>query len=282
MTELGDADAGKSVGEELARARETLGLSLADVAQQLKFATRQIEALEQGRFDELPTGTFARGMVRAYARLLRLDPEPLVERIAGRVAVPDNAAAVATVRRRIPITDSSRRSNLIYAVLSLAILGGIAAMAIEWQRESSNAARMTFVPAAAPNGQPVPQPTAQAPVEPQRTEVASAAVKSGLAPQTRFEPTATAAPVAAPAERKEGTRRITLKFERDSWVEIRGRDGKTLLSKLNASGSEETVEGRPPFALIIGNAHHVRLSYDDQPIDLAPHVKVEVARFTLD
>jgi len=26
----------------------------------------------------------------------------------------------------------------------------------------------------------------------------------------------------------------------------------------------------------------VRLSYDDRPIDLAPHVKVEVARFTLD
>ena len=278
MTELGDADAGKSVGEELARARETLGLSLADVAQQLKFAPRQIEALEQGRFDELPTGTFARGMVRAYARLLRLDPEPLVERIAGRVAVPDNAAAVATVRRRIPITDSSRRSNLIYAVLSLAILGGIAAMAIEWQRESSNAARMTFVPAAAQ----ATQPAAQAPLEPQRTAVASAAPQPGLAPQARSEPAATASPAAAPAERKEGIRRITMKFERDSWVEIRGSDGKALISKLNASGTQETVEGRPPFALIIGNAHHVRLSYDDQPVDLAPHVKVEVARFKLD
>ena len=274
MTELGDADAGRSVGEELAAARAALGLSLADVAQQLKFATRQIEALEQGRFDELPTGTFARGMVRAYARLLRLDPEPLVERIAGRVAVPDNAAAVATVRRRIPITDSSRRSNLVYAVLSLAILGGIAAMAFEWQRERANGAGMTFVPAAAQ----APQPAPQAPIEPQRTAVASAAAQPGLAPQVQSEP----APAASLAARTDGTRRISMKFERESWVEIRGRDGKTLLSKLNAAGTEETIEGRPPFALIIGNAQHVRLSYDDQPVDLAPHVKVEVARFTLD
>ena len=66
MTE--GADAGLGVGEELARARAALGLSIGDVAQQLKFAARQIEALEQGRFVEVPAGTFARGMVRASAR----------------------------------------------------------------------------------------------------------------------------------------------------------------------------------------------------------------------
>ena len=73
-----------------------------------------------------------------------------------------------------------------------------------------------------------------------------------------------------------------MKFERASWVEIRDGQGKPLISQLNPGGSERVVEGRPPFALIIGNAQHVRLSYDDRSIDLAPHVKVEVARFTLD
>ena len=73
-----------------------------------------------------------------------------------------------------------------------------------------------------------------------------------------------------------------MKFERTSWVEIRGGDGKVLTSQLNSGGSEQTIEGRPPFSLVIGNAQHVRLSYDDRPIDLVPHVKVEVARFTLE
>jgi len=266
MTER--SDAGDGVGEELARARATLGLSLSDVARQLKFATRQIEALEQGRYEELPTGTFARGMVRAYARLLKLDAEPLVERVAARVAVPDNAAAVATARRPIPITDPIRRSNLIYAALSLAILGVIAGVVFEWQRERSSAARLTFVPAA----------QAPAEAEPQRTTVASTAAPS-MAPLPQAE-AASGAPAAAPLE--PGMHRLVLKFERESWVEVRGQGGKILFSKLNPGGSEQTVEGRPPFALIIGNAQHVRLSYDDRPIDLAPHVKVEVARFTLE
>jgi cytoskeleton protein RodZ len=271
MTEPGDAGAVAGVGEELAQARAALGLSLGDVARQLKFATRQIEALEQGRYEELPTGTFARGMVRAYARLLKLDAEPLVERIAARVAVPDNAAAVATARRPIPITDPTRRTNLIYAALSLAILGIIAGVVFEWQRERVGAARLTFVPAA--------QAPADAAAEPQRTTVAST-VAPNIAPMQQAEPATATAATASPPE--GGTHRIVMKFERESWVEIRESNGKTLFSKLNPGGSEQTVEGKPPFALIIGNAQHVRLSYDDRPIDLAPHVKVEVARFTLE
>jgi len=94
--------------------------------------------------------------------------------------------------------------------------------------------------------------------------------------------TESAPPLAAPQSSADGIRRIAMKFERSSWVEIRGRDGKPLISELNPGGSERIVEGKPPFALVIGNAQHVRLSYDDRPIDLAPHVKVEVARFTLD
>ena len=278
MTESGDVGGGTDagVGEELARARAALGYTIADVTQQLKFAARQIEALEQGRYEELPAGTFARGMVRAYARLLKLDPAPLVERIATRVAVPDNAAAVAAARRPIPITDTTRRGNLIYAALSLAILAAIAAMALHWQRERSAAARLMFVPAAQAPLQP-----GQVPVEPP-TALASAVAQPNLVALTQPDPvTPAAAPVAVTAS-KRGTKRIAMKFERSSWVEIRGRDGKPLISQLNPGGTEQTVEGKPPFALVIGNAQHVRLSYDDRPIDLAPHVKVEVARFTLD
>ena len=266
-----NVDAGAGVGEELARARAALGLSIADIAQQLKFAARQIEAMEQGRFEDLPSGTFARGMVRAYGRLLKLDAEQLVGRMAARVAVPDNAEAVANIRRPIPITDSSRRLNLIYAVLSVAILGASAAVVIQWQRERSAAERLSFVPAAR---------MAQEEVEPQR--LAAAAPVEVNAVNVNSPPAAEARPAPAPLPATPDMRRIVLKFDGNSWVEIRGRDGRTLTSDLNTAGSERTVEGRPPFSLIIGNAQYVRLSYNDRQVDLAPHVKVEVARFTLE
>ena len=287
MTDSADvAGAVAGVGEDLARGRAALGLSIADIARQLKFAPRQIEAMEQGRFEALPSGTFARGMVRSYARLLKLDAEALVGRMAARVAVPDNAEAVASVRRPIPITDNDRRTNLIYAASSVAILVVIAAVVFEWQRERSNAARLSFVPAAqaphqtpqAPHQTPqAPQQTAQAAAEPRQLATASPVAMQplNLGSQPSAEPT-------SPSPVAEGNRRIVMKFDRPSWVEVRGGDGKTLLSRLNEAGSEQVVEGQPPFSLIIGNAQHVRMSYEDRQIDLAPHVKVEVARFTLE
>jgi cytoskeleton protein RodZ len=262
------AEPAAGVGEELARARAALGLSIADIARQLKFGARQIEAMEEGRFEALPSGTFARGMVRSYARLLKLDAEPLVRRMAARVAAPDNAEAVASARRPIPITDNDRRSNLIYAALSVAILGVIGAVVFEWQRERSAVARLTFVPAAQPP---------QAPAEPQRLAAAAPVDVNPSILASAPDADAAAPPPAAP-----GNRRIVLKFEGTSWVQVRGGDGKVLLSQLNPAGSERTVEGRPPFELVIGNAQQVRLSYDDRQVDLAPHVKVEVARLTLD
>jgi len=263
--------AAAGVGDELASARAALGLSIADIARQLKFAARQIEAMEQGRFEDLPSGTFARGMVRSYARLLKLDAEPLVARMASRVTVPDNAEAVASIRRPIPITDNSRRVNLIYAALSVAILGVSAAVVIEWQRERSAAARLSFVPAAR---------EAQVAAEPQRYAAATPVDVNPSTLASTPDVEAAAPPVPSPAAQDK--RRMVLKFERSSWVEIRGRDGKTLISQLNPAGSEQAVVGRPPFSLIIGNAQHVRLSYEDREIDLTPHVKVEVARFTLE
>ena len=283
MTEHAAGVAG-DVGAELARARQAAGLAVADVAQQLKFAPRQIEALEQGRYGDLPGGTFARGMVRAYARLVKLDPAPLVERIAPQVAVPDNAAAVASARRPIPIVDNARRTNLTYAALSLVILAVIAAVVFEWQRDRAKAEQMTFVAAAQAPAEPrAPStPVASAsPVSPQSVPLAieeppQEKEKTGAAPEV-----AKTAPAAEKAASPDGRHRIAMKFERESWVEIRNRDGKILTSQLNPAGTERTIEGLPPFEVVIGNAQYVSLSYDERPIDLAPHVKVEVARFTL-
>jgi cytoskeleton protein RodZ len=90
------------------------------------------------------------------------------------------------------------------------------------------------------------------------------------------------APAPTPAATAAGARRIALRFEQESWVEIRGRGDKLLMAQLNPAGSERIVEGRPPFSVVIGNAHHVRITYEDRPVDLTPHIRVEVARFTLE
>lgn len=255
----------------LARRRAELGMKFADVAQQLKFTPRQIEALEAADFEHLPTGTFARGMLRSYARLLKLDPAPMLTALSQRVGdatpIPEHSVAL---RASVPFSDGGRRVNLAYVALSVGFLVAAGALLFEWTQERGGAAPLAFVPAA----QTSPAPVASAPP----TMVSSAAPLPVI---VNAETATQREPAMEPAS-ADGTKRIHLRFERQAWVQITDRAGRTLMSQLNPAGSEQSVEGRPPFALVIGNASYVRMTYDRKPVDLSPHVKVEVARLTLD
>ena len=91
-----------------------------------------------------------------------------------------------------------------------------------------------------------------------------------------------AAPARQPSGGDGSEGRIRLAFDRESWVEIRDGDGKTLMSQLNPAGSRRVVLGRRPLSLVIGNGAAVRLIYNDSPVDLKPYIQIEVARLTLD
>src|SRR3981081_2745226 len=68
-------------GARLRAAREAAGLSLDQVAQQLKLAPRQGKALEDESSGGRPGRTLSRGFVRNYARLLHLDAQDLLEHL---------------------------------------------------------------------------------------------------------------------------------------------------------------------------------------------------------
>src|SRR5512138_102400 len=67
-----------NVGMMLREARERMGLSVQDVAERIKFAPKQVEALEANDFAHLPEAAFLRGFVRSYARMLQLDEAALI------------------------------------------------------------------------------------------------------------------------------------------------------------------------------------------------------------
>ncbi|MCJ7838844.1 MAG: helix-turn-helix domain-containing protein, partial [Burkholderiales bacterium] len=78
MTEAAPATEQASPGRALASIRAELKLSVADVSQQIKYSARQIEAIEADDYAKLPGTTFVRGMIRSYAKLLQIDPAPLL------------------------------------------------------------------------------------------------------------------------------------------------------------------------------------------------------------
>ena len=272
-----DVAAASGVGAELARLREEQGLSLTDVAQQLKFAVRQLEALEQERFDVLPGGTFVRGMVRAYARLLKVDVGPLLGRLANRFDAPDSNSLAARYKQPVPFSDGARRSTFVYLGASLGVLVAVGAIAYQWYREhDGRPVPVASAPKTAPAANPVP--VAAEPVAVASEKVVAVNEKTAppaLQEKAMKESVVSVKPVAT------GVHRIVLQCDEEAWLEVKDAAGRQLLSSLNPPGSERVVQGRGPFTVVIGNASHVRVLHNDRSLDLQPHTKQDIARFTI-
>ena len=78
---MGESSDATRVGAELREARERLGWSLADVAGNLRIRYVYLLALEEGRVADLPGIAYAVGFLRAYAKLLGLDPNDMSRRL---------------------------------------------------------------------------------------------------------------------------------------------------------------------------------------------------------
>jgi cytoskeleton protein RodZ len=277
--EAATGTAGLRPGRTLAEARAARNLSLAEVAQQLKLSATQVEALEADAYDRLPGPVFVRGFVRNYARLLELDAEVLVSQVE-LPRVPSPASAAIPLSRNIPFPEQGRTKWLPYASVLALVIGAV----VLFEAFFSKPPEATVF---AVTPKPAAEPVVAVPV---KEAAAVPAAPQSLPPVETVAVTAVAEPVAAPAPASEavpvkpqtGMAELHFVFETDSWVEVRDRNDRILFSQLNPVGTEHRMQGRRPLSIVIGNARGVRLNYSGQPFDLAPHTRVEVARFTLE
>jgi cytoskeleton protein RodZ len=75
---------------------------------------------------------------------------------------------------------------------------------------------------------------------------------------------------------------LRFRFEQESWVVVRDAGGKVLLYGLQPADSAREIVGRRPYALVIGNASHVRLVHQGREIDLGAISRQGVARLKID
>lgn len=259
-------------GRALADARASRNLTVAEVAQQLRLSVTQVEALEAEAYERLPGPVFVRGFVRNYARLLGLDAAALLAAI-NPPQVPEISGATISLSNDIPFPEPRRSNWLPYAVGLAVIISAVLVFEIFFSAPPTVVvAPVSPQPALAP---PVLEPAlpvqAAAPAQLLPGEVAAAAA-----------PAAETAVAQAPASQSAGMAELHFRFATSSWVEVRDRNDRILISQLHVAGAEQQVEGRPPLQVVVGNARGVRLTYNGQPFDMAPHTLVEVARFTLE
>jgi len=298
-------------GNQLRAERESLGVTVREVADTLNLSITVVQALEADDYERLPGTVFARGYIRAYARLLELDPAPLLERYPGQgpgieVHPVVNESGIAEWIRRRP--------GLVLSVLALVLVGALAGVAAliwpeegieslwrsvdsptvavppadteagdwQWQNQeagsepqgSTEAAQAAGVGAASGTGTGATDSTASA-------IGADAATGSVEGPVVQGTPLEGATGAAAQRITETGDQRLQLEFSADSWVEIRNPEGRVLYSNLNEAGTSLELVGQGPFRILLGYAPGVTLAFQGEPVALGPHTRNNVATLVL-
>jgi cytoskeleton protein RodZ len=124
-------------GERLRQAREIKGWSVAEVAGQLNLTPQRLSQLEAGAFDKLPGTTFARGYIRAYAKLLELDQDRLVLEFDQFTGTDASGSSVHSLGR---IEEPARYSQSILRLVSFLLLLALIGAGFLWWQEQGRPA----------------------------------------------------------------------------------------------------------------------------------------------
>lgn len=331
-------------GEVLRQARENREWSQAEVARKLNLTVSSLNNLENGAFDKLPGHTFARGYIRAYAKLMDMDQAPLVEAFDHYTGTHAKGSEVHSLGR---IEEPVRLSHNILRGVSLLLLVVVVGGGFFWWQDQSSLRgkdlakiALEHVEVESADGttqiHPLDEPEDQAVTEGQQPEVsplpleqategsAPEAAISSEAPTTTSEapaatpalpapvaaptantPVASATPVvpaaavpstpvapvapanapvtvaATPSEVPVGSAKVQIQFTADCWTQVTDGNGKVLFSAIKRKGDSLDLSGKPPFSVRLGFARGAQVSYNGQPVDVAPFTSGETARLKL-
>lgn len=275
----------------LRQARERTGLRVEALAATLKVPVRQLEALEAGRYDELPDPTFARALASSVCRVLKTDPGPILASLPAlarvRLGEPENAlhtplpsATASTVLARAASAPIQRLSApvavalfLLVAALTLWFLlprqapePAPAGAEPQLATQQAPQAAQPDVPKLTPTPAPAPAPAASPVLRPSPV----------LAPlPAPAAPTAASTPLLAPATQPEVLR---LSADQTAWVQVIGASGRVLLQRSLQPGESVVFNDDLPLQLVIGRADAVRVSVRGAPTDLNTVSRNNVAR----
>lgn len=261
----GDEAEELKAGERLAAARQTLNISITDVAKELHLDEPKVLALEENRFEDLGAPVFAKGHMRKYAELVGVPIDDLLvdyyqlNRAAG-------APPVVGPKRRPP-SDISLGPWIMTAVVVIIA----SASAWWWFNREPTPDPVEVEPAVlAPfagsmTGEPATEPPAAIPEQ------------DSAQPEAAITPTA-GDDVPEPVRVDDqdlaiGQNNIAdipaadllqlqLSFTGDCWTEVTDADGQRLYFEMGVAGGTASISGAAPFRILLGSSDNVSLMVD--------------------
>ena len=288
----GPVDGALGAPLRLRQAREAAGLHIAALAAALKVPVKKLEALEAGRYEELPDMTFARALAASACRQLKIEPAFVLEQIPGAVRPPLGGA---TPPINAPFkSDDGSSSGGAMTWLSRPVVWGVGLLLLA-------AVAMAVLPQGwisrfQANIVPEPELSITAPgrvIEPVVTILPDGVPQAGPPPATAIGEAAPATdsgplveapatPVPASAEPPLATGAsalLSVRAVNESWIEVINGSGVQVVQRVLRPGETLEFSTAPPYSVVVGRADAVQVTVRGQPLDVMPYARNSVARF---
>jgi len=271
-----DASEGPIAGERLAAARRELQIPVTDIAKELHLDEYKVRALETNDFDIIGAPVFAKGHLRKYAQLVKVNEADVM---ADYYRLTRSSAAQPALMAR----PRPRQVMALGPWIAVIVVILIAAVSYWWFVDAEPTVEAPAIL------EPAPQLPQQAPLMDEGEVEAddavfeeTPAVESPL-PMPDADPAPAAAAATMPAAVDDSLdTRMSLVFQGDCWTEISDASGRRLFFGLGKTGRTVNLSGEAPFNVLFGDAANVSIEIDGTPFEIpAADRRGRTARLTI-
>lgn len=288
-----------SPGKILLQARLQAGLTQEQVAKELYVTVYKVKALEADDYSRLNSDTFARGYIRAYANLVKVD---VVVILTAYDALMDSLQPKVTVQKQAPVVaeNSHRGAWQFLAVIGVffialwlisvwffdnhnddqyvvtvaassssagSISSGVSSSLTVDELNKSDVLPVASVDAASVSGSVSSIATKL------NAQVIASASTSSVASTGAINSVAVIESVtaeSASSAKKTSLDELSFSFREESWLEVSDSRGDVLATELQPAGSQLKLVGLAPFDVKLGNSPAVDISLNGKKIDVIP------------
>ena len=283
-----------SPGNILLQARLHTGLTQEQVAKELYMTISKVKALEADDYSRLSSDTFARGYIRAYANLVKVD---VVVVLAAYDRIMESLKPATTMQNPETTTaEIGQRGTWQFLIVIAAFLVGLWLISV-WFFDNHSEPEYSGPAVSAPSTAIIQTPdsvassslnssdTSSTASSVLATEVVSPAVAnlnqaasssvSAIATES-IGLTAATQPTVDAGVKKNSLDEITFSFRAECWLEVSDSRGDVLATELEPAGGKIKLLGRAPFNVKLGNAPAADIELNGKKVDVVPLIGTNV------
>ncbi len=251
----------KEIGAYLRQIRQEKSVRIEQITAQTLIRQAFLEALEEGRYEDLPEPIFVQGFIRRYGDALGLDGVALAKNFAINFFLLDTGNDGKKTQKSSSIHIPLAVPYVVLLTVASFILffrlnpkSPADSVAQEQKSQASPQTTVSTTVAASPTLSPFTTPATTTP-----SPAASLAASPTLSPFTTPTTTTTPLPETPASTTTASPVEVTLELQGESWVRVKA-DGKTMFVGTLKKGDRKTWTANKQLTIRSGNAGAVLVS----------------------